>query len=176
MNNIKLINVLNEDLKKLRPEDIKTLSEKFFLFSERYLEDSSKWIFAYLGDFRVENIVGFMELNRYPIVGNATMSDKKPIFFDAFEANEFLTYEFEGEIETLSRLDTFIVISNVEVLRGMRCQGIGTSMYKYLEDLLTTEDSLIELTRTIDGREHNLLSNITEIPVFTNIQDLYDTL
>lgn len=176
MRDIKLTNMSNEDLKKLKPEEIKALSEKFFLFSERYLEDSSKWIFAYLGDFSVENIIGFMELNRYPIVGNATMSDKKPIFFDSFEQEEFITYEFAGELETLSRLDTFVVISNVEVIKKMRCQGVGGSIYKYLEDLLTIEDSLIELTRTIDGREHNLLGNIIEIPVFTSIQDLYDTL
>lgn len=176
MKNIKFKNFSNYCLKNLDSEETKVLSEKFFLFNPKNLETSSKWIFAYTGELSAQNIIGFMELIRYPIVGNATMADKEPISFDCFDDGAFIYYEFENEMETLSRLDSFIVISNVEVVKDMRCQGVGASMYKYLEDLITEEDSLIEITRTIDGRNHNLLESITKVPVFTHIQDLYDIL
>ena len=176
---LQFISLSNNDLKKMKDEELTMLSEKFFLFSKSNLNNHSKWIFAYYNDFCVENIVGFMELNRYLITENATMTDKTPIDFDCFEKENFITYKAneEDEAEMFSRLDSFIVINNVEVLKEMRCQGIGTAMYEYMEeDMITKEDMLLEVTRTIDGKKHNLLGNINKVPTFTNIADLYDCL
>ena len=175
---LQFINLSNDDLKKINDEKLEMLSKKFFLFSKPNLDNHSKWIFAYYNDFCVENIVGFMELNRYLITENATMTDKTPIDFDYFEKENFITYKAneEDEAEMFSRLDSFIVINNVEVLKEMRCQGIGAAMYKYMEDMITTEDMLLEITRTIYGKKHNLLGNINKVPTFTNIADLYNCL
>lgn len=175
---LQFINLSNDDLKKINDEKLEMLSKKFFLFSKPNLDNHSKWIFAYYNDFCVENIVGFIELNRYLITENATMTDKTPIYFDCFEKEDFISYKVNesDEVQMFSRLDSFIVINNVEVLKGMRCQGIGAAMYKYMEDMITTEDMLLEITRTIYGKKHNLLGNINKVPTFTNIADLYDCL
>lgn len=51
MKNIKFKNFSNYCLKNLDSEETKVLSEKFFLFNPKNLETSSKWIFAYTGEF-----------------------------------------------------------------------------------------------------------------------------
>lgn len=174
-NNLKTITLSNMDIKNMEYLDM--LVKKFFLFNKSNLEFNSKWIFVYQDEFCVDNIIGFMELNRYPIVGGATLVDKSPISFDIFEDNSFIDYEYEGETEEISKLDTFVVINNVEVLKENRLQGIGSLMYSYLEDsVLTEEDSLIEITRTIEGKNCNLLGKIEIVPTFTNLEELYSSL
>ena len=176
---LQLISLSNDDLKKMKNEELEILSKKFFLFNKSNLDNYGKWIFAYHNNFCAQSVVGFMELNRYLITENATMTDKTPIDFDYFEKENFITYKAneEDEAEMFSRLDSFIVINNVEVLKEMRCQGIGTAMYEYMEeDMITKEDMLLEVTRTIDGKKHNLLGSIDKVPTFTSITDLYEGL
>ena len=169
----------NENLKAMKDEEINILSKNFFLFSKANLEEYSKWIFTYHDEFKAENIIGFMELKRYAISEGATLSDKSPILFDIFKEEEYINYEDDNGFKSdrFSRLDTFILINNVEVLEKYRFQGIGSSIYKYLEEnILTSEDSVVETTRTIQGRRCNLLFKIEKVPVFTDIVELYEGL
>lgn len=176
-NNVKIISLSNIDIKNMK--DIDVLVKKFFLFNKRNLELNSKWIFIHHDKFCIENIIGFMELNRYPIVGGVTIADKEPLPFDIFEKETFVDYKYENtlEVERISKLDTFVLINNVEILKENRLQGIGSLMYSYLEEnILTEEDSLIEMTRTIDGRNCNLLNKIEKVPKFTNLEELFNSL
>lgn len=177
--NLKFISLSNEDLKAMKNEEINILSKNFFLFSRVNLEEHSKWIFVYHSEFKAENILGFMELRRYVISGGATLSDKSSIPFDIFKEKEYIEYQDDSGFKSdrFSRLDTFILINNVEVLENYRFQGVGSSVYKYLEEnILTSEDSLIETTRTIQGKTCNLLNKIEKVPVFTDIVELYEGL
>lgn len=177
VNDFKFKILSNYELKQMKNEDIELLQQRFRLFNKKNLEEHSKWILIYIDEFSAQNIVGFMELNRYPVIGNATISDKSPLDFDIFNNTEYINYEDEStlEVEKLSKLDTFILINNVEILKEQKFQGLGSSLYRYLEEnVLTCEDSLIEITRTIEGRMCNLLNKIEKVPVFTDIVELYE--
>lgn len=174
MKSLKTLDITNAELMNFKKEELEFLSKKFFLFNNNNIENSGRFIFSYYNNFCVENIVGFMEIVRYPIVGNITLNDKEPLEFDYFKENETLKYDDYDYGETLlTQLDTFILIKNVEVLKGCRNQGIGSSMYRYLENMITTSDSLLEYHRTISGKTHDLLNKIEKVPVFTDISELF---
>ena len=173
--NFKILN--NDELMNLSEDEVNLLNKRFRLFSKENILKHSKWIFLHKEEFAPKNIIGFMELNRYLVTDNATMSDKKEVYFDIFNDRDLIYLNIDNENVEFSRLDSFIVINNVEILNELRREGLGKMLYKYLEEnILTEEDILMEVTRTIDGRTCNLLKRIEKVPTFTNITDLYDSL
>ena len=120
----------------------------------------SHTIVAYKKNEEYIEPVGFINANRFGL-------DVEDDFIGDKEGNELFEYKGDSQVRfNYDSLNSYVCIDLVYVNPEYRLCGIGTMLYKSLEETLSELDCIYESQRSIDGRNADLIRHIKKCMTF----------
>lgn len=129
------------------------------------VNELSSTIIAYVKDKNGERPIGFINANRFSL--DVDYNDIDTDFHENLDNSELLKNKGDIQVEFDSDpFNSYVYIDLVYVNPQYRWKGVGTMLYKALEEELTEMDCIYESRRSINGSKACLLKHIQKCMTF----------